>query len=342
MGSEQIMVTAVRDEHGAAIADLIVAQERRWRTLDAYLPAARSVEQARAVITRHPERYDTSLVALNAQGKVRGYARLSLWELPPEDGLRAFFTARNGLVEELALPDPADVDALTVASSLLVALTRQWNKQQTLGNIFRWPCCDQWLDTLLQRNSYMLDSDFAYHSAQPLRPTTRPPSPHVSSRLARFADEPALVALFTEELLFHEPYTPFVRMSSNAEFAFRQRLANAWERKNLEAGGPVVVVVEYNGEVVAMSENELSIIEAKDDPALLPAGRYGYLNNVSVHQKQRGQGIGRALVQATFDVFSLLMVDGFYLWFNPDNPLANSFWPHMEFHSLWRTYQQRH
>ena len=343
MGTEDVVVLPVTDEQMRAIGDLVIAQQRRWHGLDPRLDGVFSADQVAAMLMRQRRSGGAPpLMVLDAHGRVRGYARADIWSIAPEDGMLAFFTARNGTVDALALPDPADADALAVTDALLLALMRQWHDVQTLGDMFRWPCCDLWMEDLLQAHGFILDSDLATRTALPLKPSRHTASPDLHARLARPADEEALVALFTEEFLFHEPYTPFVRMSPSAERAFRARLAPLWAGKSPEEDAPIVVVVERDGVLVAMSENGISLVEAEALPSFLPRGRYGYLNNVSVSQDFRGEGVGRVLVQATFDAFAAKSVEGYYLWYNPANPLSGPFWQHMEFQPLWRTYQHRY
>jgi GNAT superfamily N-acetyltransferase len=63
-----------------------------------------------------------------------------------------------------------------------------------------------------------------------------------------------------------------------------------------------------------------------------------------VREDLQGQGIGRLLVQGIEDILALLQLDlnGYILWFNPDNPKAASFWPRLGFQPLWTTYQRFH
>ncbi|GHO84816.1 GNAT family N-acetyltransferase [Dictyobacter formicarum] len=343
MDGQHISVTPVTDEHIPAIVELVRAQECRWYRLDPRLRAVRSVEQVTEMLQRHRKMQLPPVVALDAQERVCGYVHPKVWQLHPKDGLRAFFAARNGLVKSLALPDPADPNAFRVATALFSALTRLWSEQQVYGEMMRWPCCDPWMALLLRKQGFLLDSELAY---QPVPATLAPRSfpSSVHARLARPEDEEALLALFTEELLFHEPYTPFVRMNSSVECAFRDRLELFWSGKSVEKGAPIVVVIEWDAQIVAMSENDLYTIEAEDEsePHFMPRGRYGHINNVGVRQAFRGQGIGRLLLQASFECFAHLQLDGYILWFNPANPLSSQFWPRMGFSPLWRTYQRHY
>ena len=89
-----------------------------------------------------------------------------------------------------------------------------------------------------------------------------------------------------------------------------------------------------------MAENELLIVPDTGGYGLMPPGRYGYLNNVSVSEKARDLGIGHMLVAEVFKAFQPLQIDAYLLWYSQDNPRASRFWPHMGFRPLWKTYQR--
>ncbi|GER92218.1 hypothetical protein KDW_63800 [Dictyobacter vulcani] len=346
MNSQQILVTSVTDARISAIIDLVWAQGQRWHQLDSRLNAISSKEQIASMIQHHRSQEQLPLVAVDTQNRVRAYVHPAIWQLDPEDGLRAFFSDRNGLARYLTLPDPDDADAFLVVSTLFAELTQRRNGQRIRGEIVYWPSCDLWLDKLLHKQGYLLDSELAYQRF-PIKISEPPHSysgTNMQSRLACRDDEDVLAALFTEELVFHEPYTPFVHMNPAVEQAFRDRLSLLWAGKSLEEGAPLVVVIELDGRVVAMSESDLYIVneDEKDASYLLPAGRYCHINNMGVCQELRGQGIGHMLVKATVDLFEPMNLDGSILWFNPDNPLSSRFWPRLGFQPLWRTYQRHY
>jgi GNAT superfamily N-acetyltransferase len=284
------------------------------------------------------------LVALDARGRVRGYARSSVWELAEASMLRAFLSARSGVARHLALPDPTDEDAHAVAATLFSALSDSWRAHATTGDLVRWPSADPWLEPRLVEQGFRLDSVCATRSLQPLPEVLHTPSPQLVIRPAQPADEEVLIVLFEEELRYHERYTPFVRSSPEVLAAFRRKLARLWAGASLSEGAPLILVVERAGEIVAMAENTLLVLGFDDEPGFTPPGRYGCIDNVSVREELRGQGIGRLLTQAIFDAFAAtgLHLDGYILWYNPDNPQAGRFWPRMGFHPLWTTYQRLH
>ncbi len=326
-----------------ALVDLIRAQQTRQRTGDPRLPQVQ--RRAQRAASLHEGSQQEALIALDEKGHVRGYARPGVWEIKPTSILRAFLTARNGVVSTLTLPDPADADAGAVATALVSALDAFWQQAGTSGDLVRWPSTESWLEAALAEQGFQLDSICALRSCAPFFAQRPAPAPLQRVRMARPDDEEILVKLFEEELLFHERYTPFVRSSPGVLAAFRRKLKEMWEGDALdvlEAGAPVVLVVEQEQTVVAMAENTLLSVAPGDAPGYTPAGCYWCLDNVSVREAWQGQGIGRLLVQAVEDVREELglLLDGYILWYNPDNPKAARFWPRLGFHPLWTTFQR--
>lgn len=334
-----LTVTTMVAEQLPAVVSLLLAQEvRQWRR-DPRLRAARSHETMAATLASS---CGQALVACNAQGRVRGFVHPSVWELAETSILRAFLSARNGTAQHLILPDPGDTDAEAILVSLLSALSLWWKKQGTTGDLVRWPSVDAWAEPPLVAQGFRLDSICAAHGSYV--PVSHCSLPGIVTRQAWPADEAALMRLFEKELRYHERFTPFVRRSPAVLAAFRRKLARRWAGASLEQDAPLVLVAEREGEVVGMAETALLAIDLGDEPGFTSPGRYGCLDNVCVRENVRGQGIGRLLVQAVYNAFAArsLHLDGWLLWYNPDNPQAARFWPHMGFVPLWTTYQRLH
>jgi len=325
-----------------AIIALIQAQEARQYRRDRCLRAPRSPERIEGMLFRHFASAEPPLVALDPQGRVRGYASPTLWELNDDSSLHAFLTARNGIVRSLALPSPQQDDALAVAEVLLRAQEEAWQRQQTTGEVLRWPWCDTWVEPVILRLGFMFDSVCAIYPSQPPLSSKPVLLPGYTVRQAEPKDEATLIGLFEEELHFHEPYTPFVRASTRVTQAFHVKLERLWGGYQLEAGTPLVLVVEKKQQVVALAECSLLDVSFDDEPGFTPLGRYGCIDNLCVREEVRGQGIGRLLVQAVFAALSTVDLDGYALWYNPDNPLAHQFWRKIGFQPLWCTYQRPH
>jgi GNAT superfamily N-acetyltransferase len=342
--NQPIRAIVATEQESRAAASLLLAQQARQRALDARLLTARGRAELEETLTAPFDSDDHPLVALDAHGRVRGYVRPSVWQLSLTSILRAFLSLRNGIARTPALPDPSDEDASAVANALLVALTNFWQSQQTTGDLIRWPSADPWLEPVLAEQGFRLDSVCALRSLQPLETGARASLPAFIIRPARPDDEEVLVGLLDEELRYHERYTPFVRSSPIVLDAFRRKLARLWAGASLTEGAPLILVVEQGHQVVAMAENTLLDVSLDDEPGFTPTGRYGCIDNVSVREELRGKGIGRLLVQAIFEAFAATgePLDGYILWYNPDNPQAGRFWPRMGFVPIWTTYQRLH
>ena len=318
------------------------AQDSRQEKLDPRLHTSQtSQEREKMLRTQLGMREESSLVARDAEGRVRGYVLPGMWEMTEEDEMIAFFARRMGAVQQWVLPAPTESDAVPIAHDLLDALTTSWQQQKTYGDLVRWPSSDLWIEPTLFKHGFLVDSLMALRSLEPLPPSKHPVAASFQARMARPEDEDAIVQLHREELAFHLPYTPFVRITHSLETAMRARLALIWSGTSVLDGAPLVVVVEHEGKIVAMAENALMVVKDFGGFGLTPAGRYGYLNNVSVSEKMRGQGVGHFLVKAVFAAFAPYHLDAYLLWYSSDNPRANTFWPHLGFRPLWKTYQRR-
>jgi GNAT superfamily N-acetyltransferase len=281
-----------------------------------------------------------ALVAVNERDDVRGYVSPSLWILSEKSILHAFLTERNGIASTLTLPDPREEDARAVAAALFQALTIFWREQGTTGDLIRWPSRDTWLQAILAEHGFLLDSICAL----------RPPTPPEERWMAQFeyviraavpADEEAVVALFQEELAFHEKLGLFGRVSPFAIEAFRAKLAACWSRTDPHVDGTFVLVVEAGMGIVAMAECTLLNITADDEPGFTPPGRYGSIDHMSISVSARGQGIGGALTaRALRDMQQWWQPEGYLLWYSADNPLSAPFWNRRGFEPLWTTYQR--
>ncbi len=327
----------------AGVVELIATQESRHVALDGRLCPPHQREQLEILV--HLEELLESehrpsmepLVVRDAE-RVRGYVQPGLWEVLDGSTAACFFPPLTGLASHLTLPPPDAPDCRAVAETVLEALDERWAAMGTLGEVISWPSRDGWLAPILAARGFVADSALAVRPLTPLPQQTRAAG-ELRARRAEPADEDALVALYLEEIECHVRLAPYAWRIEGLEAGFRVGLAQAWARVSVEDHAPLLVVVERGGEVVAMAET--TIEHVKRGRSYLPPGRYGYLNNVSVREDCRGQGVGRVLVEAALTELAALDVDGFYLYFLDANPLASRFWPRVGFEPLVTRYQRR-
>lgn len=340
----EFTVVPMKEEQLPAVMELLLTQEARHHECDPRLRAGHSREQVMFQLSERLARGEPALVAVNAQGQVRGYASPGVWELAESSLLRAFLPERAGVTRDLALSDPREGDASRALGALLATLSDWWKDQRTAGELIRWPVATQWLVARLAAHRFPLDSICAMRTAESPILLIPPSSALCTIRPARPTDEVVLVALFAEELAYHERCTPLVRCTPAVLAAFRRKLGRLWAGMSLEDGAPLVLVAEWAGEVVGMAETTLLDSSPDDEPGFTPPGRYGCIDNMSIHEAWHGQGIGTQLLQAVYAAFAVLplALDGWLLWYNPDNQGASRFWRHRGFVPLWMTYQRLH
>ncbi len=342
----KISVEPATGRDTAAIADLIIAQETRWHALDVALRPARSPQEVTAALAEQRQRQtEPPLVARDASGGVRGYVATRLREFSPERQgdatLLEVFRPRTGFAEDMSLPAPEEEDAVPVATALLEAVQHRWQEQGTLADVCRWPYLDTAVNILLQQAGFEAFLLRAFRPLDPLPPAQRPVPADLRVRRARPADEDVLVDLYLEESRYHHQHSPFFRMTPGLAADFRSVVTAGWKGKAIEEGGPLVIVVEHAGEVVAMAYTYLVRVNDLTNRDSLPPGRYADIAEVGVRAQLRGQGIGRALTRGVFEAYADLQIDGYVLGFSPHNPLASQFWPRLGFRPFWNLYQRR-
>jgi GNAT superfamily N-acetyltransferase len=339
-------VEPATEQDTAAVVSLIVAQEARWHRLDPSLRPARTPQAIAAALAEQRQRQaEPPLVARDASGQVRGYVATRLREFSldrqSDATLLEVFQPRTGFAEDLTLPSPEAEDVVPVATALLEAMQIRWQEQCALADVCRWPYLDAPVNRLLQSAGFEAFLLRAFRPADPLPPSPWPMPADLRVRQACHDDEDMLVALYLEESDYHHQHSPFFRMTPGLAADFRSLLADGWVGKLVEEGGPLVIVVEYAGGVVAMALTYLVRVDDLTHRDYLPLGRYANIAEVGVRAHLRGQGIGRALTQGVFDAYAGLQIDGYVLGFSPHNPLSSQFWPRLGFRPTWNLYQRR-
>jgi GNAT superfamily N-acetyltransferase len=73
----------------------------------------------------------------------------------------------------------------------------------------------------------------------------------------------------------------------------------------------------------------------------VPAGRWGYVNALSVLPGARGTGVGQAMMARVHGELDRAGAIGTYLYYNPPNPLSSVFWPRQGYRPLWTIWETR-
>lgn len=272
-----VQIFPAMQEYLPAVLDLLLSQQERHYRLDPRLHL-RTKAEVEARLAMWQQRGERPLIAQDAHRHVRGYVQPAIWELAAHSVLHAFLSARNGVALDLTLPDPTDEDAHGVADALSTALSQFWRQQETSGDLIRWPSADPWLEPELLARGFRLDSVCAAHPFQPLTGREHAGSSALVIRPAQSEDEDMVVALFEEELGYHERCTPFVRRSPRTLAAFRRTLSRLWAGQPLAAGGTLVLVAELDGQIVAMAEQSVLDLLPDAEPGFTPPGRYGCID----------------------------------------------------------------
>jgi GNAT superfamily N-acetyltransferase len=203
-----------------------------------------------------------------------------------------------------------------------------------------WPSADPWVVPLLAAAGFQAAHILSHRSREPLPASARVSVPGLQVRPARRSDEDALVDLHLANVAHDATYSPFIREVPTQEPALRAKLGRLWAGGGVEAGVPLVLVVDHAGTSVGMAETYLEADPGYGVAGSLPPSRYAYLDQMYVRPEWRGKGVGRLLFEGVARAFAVQGVTGYALYFSAFNPLASMFWPHLGFRPVLTLYMR--
>lgn len=106
--------------------------------------------------------------------------------------------------------------------------------------------------------------------------------------------------------------------------------------------GDQVWLAERDGVAIGLAECWLTEADPRAQRQFpVPAGRWGYVNALSVLPGARGTGIGQAMMAWVHRELHRAGAIGTYLYYNPPNPLSSVFWPRQGYRPLWTIWETR-
>jgi GNAT superfamily N-acetyltransferase len=300
------------------VADtLLAAQEERFARLDRVLPPAPPPEPGEAVNAALPD--GTRVAAVVTHQRVEPGMPSWLWSAADTYELQPL-VGHTGA---------AGMDA--VLRAFRHWLDRVGDRGPDTAATVIWPSRD------VDCARVFLD-----HGLQPLTvtavraPTTvRAPALTVNVRPALASDEDAVVELAMAE----------VRYSANVGAALLRPEAERTRRATLAGRLGMtddVWVAERDGMVIGLAETAIiANTPAARTRRQLPIGLWGYVNCLSVLPGARGAGIGQQLMAVVHNHFAGHRTVGYFLHYNPPNPLSSVFWPRQGYRPLWTQWEVR-
>jgi GNAT superfamily N-acetyltransferase len=305
-------------------AALLQAQTARFERVDPQLPAA-------AV----PPEGDVLTAALPDGERVA--AVLARFRYEPDDA-PMLWSAREVWDLHPLLGSSAGPGMDALLRELRRVLDREAPGTDT-GCLVTWPSRDVEAAKPLLAHGFTPLSTLAVRTRpeprDPRKDARRASRPDIAVRLATIRDLDVVLELELGELAYSAMVGAAIERP-NARQIKRAALA-----QHLEQGDPVWLA-EREGLVVGLAHGRL--VDATPGSATgtrLRAGRWGYVNCVSVRAEERGTGVGRRLMAVVHRELARLGATDTFLYYNPPNPLASAFWPSHGYRPLWTMWEVR-
>lgn len=318
---------------------LVARRQERWHRIDSRLPQVPSpwlvslIHDAGRV-----SRNDPVVVGRPSDPDCMAFPYVR--DLSEESDDLVYFDRVTGSAMQLTFRDLSPMTLGRSFGLLLSRLETIWSEGGATAGVLNWPTRDGDPAEYFRAAGYTLDSYLALRTGLGPQQSTLRSNLRAKTRLATPPDEKAILELHSQVIDAHVPNAPFARHHASAAVGMRSRLRRAWRGEALEKGGPLIMVADLDGKVVAMAECQFRSIKTHPDSLLRP-GKYALINTFAVAKEVRRLGIGHILERAVSDAFVALSIDGFYLIYSPYNPSASAFWPSVGYEPLWTLYQKR-
>jgi GNAT superfamily N-acetyltransferase len=300
-----------------SVADaLLQAQTTRFERVDPLLPAAAAPPDGDVLTAALPDGERVAgVVALDRYGAGTAptlWSAREVWELHPLVG------AAGG----------AGMDVLLAELARVLERGRPGTDSACLVT---WPSRD------VEATKPLLAHGFAPLSTLAVRADAGADGPDdgVTVRLATTRDLAVALELELAELA----YSALVGAAVDRPDA--RRVKRAALARHLEQGDPVWLA-ERDGVVAGLAHCRLvDATPGSVSGTRLRAGRWGYVNCVSVRAEARGSGVGRRLMAVAHRELARMGATATFLYYNPPNPLASVFWPRQGYRPLWTIWEAR-
>lgn len=256
-------------------------------------------------------------------------------------GVQTRTTHRPGAPQTLwSAMEVRELHPLTGAAGAagLEALVRRWRRELARrppgpdsSCVLTWPSRDAEAVAVMLRHGFV---PLTVLAARAERVAPRP-APGVEIRLAHRADLDVLVRLALAEVAYA------TRVGGGVMRPEAERVKYATIGEHLDRGDPIWMA-ERDGVAVGMAEAWVTdSVPGSWARTRVPAGRWGFVNCVSVVAGARGMGVGRTLMGVVHADLAAEGAERSFLYYNPPNPLSPVFWARQGYRPLWTVWEVR-
>lgn len=273
---------------------------------------------------------DFAIGVVDHHDRLQGFSLFRTYQRSVED-LDTFFSGRRGVIStEFVVADDDEASAIVLAEAIASI--------EAPFVVVQAPIAAAWCERALLERGFVASGVESIRQSYVVKRNTIHLSEGVLLRRATDDDMDAIVNLMLEEWRFLTSFHPHARdlwTDEHGRIALRSSLSQMLHERD----DARLIVAESRGELAGVvSLRQFDVADATNP---LPVGRHVSIEDISVRTSLRGQGLGRALVQATYDAFRDSKIAGYSVAYVADNPIARRLWPHLGFRTHKRTYVRK-